>query len=285
MSNLQMSPEVRLHSHSDQLQLIQLSDLHLPQLRSQGYRGLDVDRQFQNVLADVGTRFPKADALLLSGDLVHHGSEDGYQRLLGYLKDLGLPWYWIPGNHDDARMMSVLVPQQPKVLCWEGWRLVLLDSTAEPDGRGAGSLPPSELAFLSQQLDLAMEQQQRLLVVLHHNPVEVDSPWQNQIMLGNVEAFWARLAPADAAGWPIAMLFGHIHQGRQFERGIHRLFSCPATSVEFAVGTEQMELVERGPQAKPGYRWLQLQRFDSGATSNQSLEAWLRSGIVRVDLA
>ncbi|WP_421861781.1 metallophosphoesterase [Motiliproteus sp.] len=277
--------EQQLHSHGEILQLVQLSDLHLPEQRALGYRGLDVDRQFQQILADLEVRFPQLDALLLSGDLVHHGSESGYRRLLDYLQDFGVPWYWIPGNHDDARMMARLSPQQPKVLSWNGWRLVLLDSSAEPDGRGSGSLPISELQLLSQQLQLALEQQQRLLVVLHHNPVSVDSPWQDQIMLGNAEALWRTLAPADAAGMPVMLLFGHIHQGRGFAHGIHRLYSCPATSVQFAAGTEQMQLVDGGPLAAPGYRWLELRPFDSGEDRRDPVESWLRSGIVRLDLA
>lgn len=275
----------RLSSHSDKLQLAQLSDLHLPEQRSQGYRGLDVDHQFQLVLADVAWRFPKVDALLLSGDLVHHGSEAGYQRLLGYLEDFGVPWYWIPGNHDDAQMMSALVPQQPKVLCWQDWRLILLDSSAEPDGQGSGSLPTNELNFLSQQLSLAIEQQQRLLILLHHNPVNVDSSWQDQIMLGNAETFWQRLAPADEVGMPITLLFGHVHQGRRFDQGIHRLYSCPSTSVQFVAGTEQMQLETSGPQAAPGYRWLQFEPNRASSSWPTAAESGISTAIIRLDLA
>jgi len=246
--------------------LVQISDLHLPAVAGEGYRGVDGEAQLARVLARILAQ-GRCDALLLSGDNVHHGDAAAYRRLVARLEATALPWDWIPGNHDDPRLMAALRSWSAPKVVPPGWQLLLLDSTDNADGYGAGSLTFESLSRLA----AAATDPRPALVVLHHNPFATGSRWQDAIRLQNEERFW-RLAADLAAG--SLVLCGHLHQAWDLARDGVRLLSCPSTAVQFRPGTERLQLQTRGAQALPGYRWLEL--FDDGQ---------VRTGVERVRLA
>lgn len=246
--------------------LVQISDLHLMPDPGTPYRGIDADRSLRRVLAHVARHHADANALLVTGDLVQGGGLATYRRLAGHLDWLGLPWYWIPGNHDQPDALHEAWGERPRSLTLAGWRILLLDSTADPDGRGGGSLITEDLARLE-----ALEGPVPVLLVLHHNPMAVGSPWQDAIGLGNAGAFWRALASIEA---PVTVLFGHTHQAwDRVEQGI-RLLGCPSTAVQFRKETRTPVVESVPPLSRPGYRWLGL--FDTGQVD---------SLLERIDLA
>lgn len=267
--------------------LIQLSDLHLQQSPNQRYRGYDVERHLQQVLAHIQQHHADLDGLLLSGDLVHHGYADGYRRLVDYLDRLGKPWDWIAGNHDSLDQMRSIRPASTPNIVINGCRLVLLDSCSAPDGRGSGSLAESELQRLAGQLEAAEQTGQAVLVLLHHNPVPLGSRWQDAIMLANADALWELLDPYQM---PITLLFGHIHQQYdQYYRGV-RLLSCPSTAVQFKAQQPQLMLETEPQLAAPGYRWLSLPLMGADGRCTEVDQQnrdpdLLKTGIERVGLA
>ncbi|WP_207063872.1 metallophosphoesterase [Motiliproteus sp. SC1-56] len=248
------------------VKLIQISDLHLMAEPASRYRGADVERSLLAVLDDIATRHADAAALLVSGDMRQEGGIDTYHRLRGYLDELGLPWYWVPGNHDDPQVLAQAWGAPPQAFEAGVWQVVLLDSTAHPDGQGGGALGAPELARLD-----ALEGARPRLLVVHHNPMPVDSPWQDPISLANADAFWARLRQFTA---PTAVLFGHTHQAWDLAREGIRLLGCPSTAVQFIKRQTEPRVVVEGEAARPGYRWVRL--FDTGQ---------LESGIARIAVA
>jgi Icc protein len=137
------------------------------------------------------------------------------------------------------------------------WRVVLLDSTDLPDGKGGGSLSTCEMKRL--EAELTNHGDRLFLIVLHHQPMPVGSDWQDEIGLGNASAFWQML---ERYPQQKCLLFGHLHQEWQLNQGQNRLLGCPSTAVQFRKGCAAFELETQGIEAHPGYRWLQL--FDSG---------------------
>lgn len=235
--------------------LAQITDCHLQNNPAQRYRERDVERCFEQVLSDLQHRYPKTQHLLLTGDLVHQGGAAGYHRLLSTLQRVAVPCHWIPGNHDDGALMQRLGgPLNKRSFTARGWGIILLDSTAHPDGRGSGSLGEDELLFLQQQLSAF--QKRHCLVVLHHNPLPVQSAWQDAIGLGNADAFWAV-----AEGHPQlrGVLCGHVHQAWDIERRGVRVLSCPASSVQFKKCATSLTLEDDPELALPAYRVLALQ--------------------------
>ena len=261
--------------------LIQLSDLHLPALFGQSYRDRDVELQLLQVLEHVQDRHSDLDALLLSGDLVHHGHSDAYRRLAGYLDRFDKPWYWIAGNHDSLAEMQAVRQMPLTPLITKGWQILMLDSNAAADGQGGGSLADSELQRLEIQLQSAQLAGASLLLVLHHNPVSVQSQWQDQIMLGNAERFWQLLGAYEV---PVTVLCGHVHQAWDVIQQGGRVLSCPSTAVQFVRAQSRLLIEIEGEAALPGYRWLKLSAVTEGpaAILDQPLVAGFETAVERV---
>lgn len=235
------------------LRLIQVTDMHLQDRPEMEMRGVNLEERFLAVLDEVSQQ--KADMLLLTGDLTHH-SKPAYQRLSTYLQRLTFPSYWIPGNHDLTGEMFKFADHGygRKVVEQGGWRILLLDSSSSPDGRGSGSLSEPELDFLSTELEETTHRQ-NVLLVLHHNPVSVNSEWQDAIMLANADQFWSIVERYPQVK---GVMFGHVHQAWQLERKNLKLFSCPATAAQFKSCTASSETEDNPELSGPAYAIYEL---------------------------
>ncbi|MDR9467523.1 metallophosphoesterase [Marinospirillum sp.] len=225
------------------LRLLQLTDLHLladPQAR---FKGVDTRAQLLRALQEARHLAP--DLLLLTGDLAQDEKLGSYEWLVTQLQNTGLPWHWLPGNHDDPELMARFAPavfyQQ-----LQGWQLLGLN-TRWP-GHAAGQLLEGEL----QRLDEALSADMPLLIALHHHPLAVGSRWMDAIALQNSEDFWQRL---QSYPHPVVVICGHVHQEQSWQQQGVNVYSTPATALQFAPGQDVFQLDE---QASPGLRWIDL---------------------------
>jgi len=247
---------------AEPITLLQVSDMHLQQDPEQLLKGVNVEQRFLQVLADIQSS--SADALLLTGDLSHHAPL-AYDRLISYLEPLSYPAYWIPGNHDLVEEMARFqhLGLAEKVQELGNWKLILLDSSAYPDGKGSGSLAETELDFLATQLNQTAPDQ-HVLIVLHHHPVSVQSAWQDKIALANAADFWQVLAPYSQVK---GIIFGHVHQQWTLQKGGIQLFSIPATAAQFKIATDTSEVEDNPALSGPAYGRYQL--HESGEISQE----------------
>lgn len=226
--------------------LVQITDTHLladPEGRLHGWR---VDAACDAVLAAARRRFPRPDAVLLTGDLVHDESAAGYRRLARKLRGWA-PAYAIPGNHDDPAIMArALRPAQVGgIATIGGWRLHLLDSRIP--GRDGGRLGGAQLTRLAARLT-----DDPTLVVVHHPPAAIGVPWLDAIGLEDGDELRALLQTRPAVRGVIS---GHVHQ--PVDRWIDgwRLLTAPATCRQFPPGGDKPAEDRR---RVPGYRSLRL---------------------------
>lgn len=239
--------------------LVQITDCHLGAAAGDRLLGVDTDASLGAVLDLLGRRQSPIDLLLVTGDLADGGAADAYQRLSAVTRDLAAQTRWLPGNHDDLRVMDGLLQgdsrARPAALL--GNWLVLTLSTPVP-GEVGGRLDEVELAWLA--ATLADHLRHHVVIALHHPVLPVGSAWLDAIGVANADAFWAAIAPFAQVK---AVLCGHVHMATdQHWRGV-RVLSTPSTCVQFAPGSEQFRL----DRAAPGYRWLELHpdgRFDTG---------------------
>ncbi|MFP2911081.1 phosphodiesterase [Pyxidicoccus sp. 3LFB2] len=155
--------------------LAQISDFHV------GVPGSDVDRRFdsaaqlERAVAHLCRMEPRPDAVLCTGDLVNDGSPEEYARLAALLKPLAMPWYVIPGNHDDREHLRAAFAHlgylPPRgflhyVVELGPLRLIGLDTLVP--GAPGGKLCDERLAWLDARLSEAPERP--TLVFMHHPP-------------------------------------------------------------------------------------------------------------------
>jgi Icc protein len=178
---------------------------------------------------------PLPDAVLVTGDLADHASDEEYDQLRELLAPLQAPYYVLPGNHDDRRALnrhfgvpgSEGEPVQYSVDLGP-LRLVVLDTTIPGDDSGA--LGPERLDWLDSELAAAPDQ--LTLVALHHPP-----------LLTGV-AVWDSmgLAPSDRHALGAMMerhsqvhrlVGGHFHRAITAELAGRPVLTAPSTYTQF----------------------------------------------------
>ncbi|MCJ8298120.1 MAG: metallophosphoesterase [Pseudomonadales bacterium] len=245
---------------NSKIKILQITDCHLQGNPEHSLKGYNPERRLEAVIAAAAAQLQgldndsaKADHLLLTGDLAQQPQLSVYRRILKKTAALAARTHWVPGNHDDSAMMAEFAQMDKKIIIDGHWAIVLLDSTASPDGRGSGSLSNAELELISTLNVLPVE---HILLVLHHPPVAVGSVWQDQIKLANAQQFWQRV---DKLGNVRAVLFGHLHQEQQLQRQGIALYCTPATAPQFKK-CQLTPILEDDPKlAAAGFRLLQLE--------------------------
>ncbi len=243
-------PSLDPSTPTDSVCVVQLTDSHIFADPDARLLGLDTLASLHAVIDQALDECPQIDLVLASGDITQDGSSAAYQRFIDAQARIAAPCYWIAGNHDNAARMADMGAAHGLNQPWVdagAWRIVLLDSS-QP-GQVAGYLDETQLARLDAAL--ASAGGRYVLVCLHHHPVSTGSDWMASIGLQNPEALFARL---DADQRVRAVLWGHIHQSLDQQRGHLRLLATPSTCVQFAVGSREFAITDE----PPGYRRLRL---------------------------
>lgn len=233
---------------SDPIKIIQITDCHVSAAPDAVYRGIDPRETLRSLLPVVSAWGP--DLVLLTGDLAEDGSEEAYAFLSAEIGDLGAPLLTIPGNHDapglQAQSFARTALDEPLVWDGGGWRLVCLNSAVE--GRIGGALNGA----MRDGLDAALASGEApTLVVLHHQPVPVGSPWIDRYALDEPQYFWEVI---DRHPQVRAVCWGHIHHDFHARRGAITLLGAPSTACNSLPEQERFVADEAGPAC----RWLEL---------------------------
>ena len=246
--------------------LVQLSDSHLFAEEDGKLLGMDTRDSLAKVIERVQTEQPQIDLILASGDLSQDGSLASYRRFRDLSAQLNAPTRWFPGNHDELPAMQQACAGsdllQP-VVDLGHWRIILLDSSIP--GAVPGYLADDQLQLLERALSEAPERHH--LVCFHHHPVSIGCRWMEPIGLRNPDALFAVLEHHPQVR---AVLWGHIHQEFDQQRGGIRLLASPSTCVQFAPGSEEFQV----DTTAPGYRWLRLHadgRLETGVSDRKSV--------------
>ncbi len=217
----------------DALWVLQVSDTHLYQDQNTTLAGVNTFDAMQRTVTMALRNTPrKPDLIIATGDLVHDASSAGYHRLAHWLLELEIPAYYLPGNHDDPRMMVECMSagnvSSSRIVETDCWRILLLDSTIA--GQEGGHLNANELAWLEQ---LIQSTDKHLLVCLHHQPIPVGSHWIDTMAVDNGCEFVSMIKDYEQVK---GVIWGHVHQAfEQFQNNVHWL-SAPSTCIQFTPG-------------------------------------------------
>ena len=235
---------------TDAALLVQLSDSHLFAEDDGQLLGMNTRQSLRKVIELVQRQQPDIDLLIATGDLSQDGTLESYQQFRALTAGFEVPTRWIPGNHDEPRIMAeaaVGTAFLEPVVDVGNWRVTLLDSAVP--GSVPGYLQEEQLELLVRALSEAPERHH--LVCFHHHPVPIGCAWMEPIGLRNPEALFAVL---DRFPQARAVLWGHVHQEIDRPRNGVRLIASPSTCIQFEPGSQDFKV---GTQA-PGYRWLKL---------------------------
>jgi 3',5'-cyclic-AMP phosphodiesterase len=194
----------------DPFLLVQLSDPHI----GADWGGGDSIARFAAVVDAVLALGAEPDAVLLSGDLADHATDDEYLQVRELLAPLDVPIHVLPGNHDDREALRRHFdlpgaggePVQYAVDVGPV-RLVVVDSTRPGDD--SGELDEERLTWLDREL--AAEPERPTLIALHHPPLRTGIPVMDGVGL--------RPEDSDALA---GVLDRHVHARRIVAGHMHR---------------------------------------------------------------
>lgn len=193
-----------------------LSDIHICR-PGETIIGLDPLERLCAVLDAATEAHPDAAALILLGDLTHHGDPIEYIALRAALRDLPMPVVPMLGNHDRRDAFLTAFPDAPQTASGHvqysfdirKHRVITLDSLDGPPYRAdhhAGKLCPARMDFLQEAL--ATKGSKHALVFVHHPPFETGIVGIDTIKLADGPALLSVLAPYD----DVHLICGHIHR-------------------------------------------------------------------------
>jgi 3',5'-cyclic AMP phosphodiesterase CpdA len=179
--------------------------------------GLDPLARLRAVLDEAISDHQDAVALILLGDLTHHGDPEGYATLRAALAEVPMPIIPMLGNHDHRDAFLAVFPDAPQMASGHvqhsfdvgNYRIITLDSLDGPPytaDHQAGRICPARMDFLKKAL--AKKGEMRALVFVHHPPFETGIVGMDVIRLANGPAFLAVLAQYS----DVHLVCGHIHR-------------------------------------------------------------------------
>ena len=209
--------------------LVQLSDFHVG-----SGEGGDPLSDLRSAVAAVRAMRPEPDAVLISGDLVEHGSPDEYAIVREALEPLVMPVHVLPGNHDDREALRAAFPTaRPAAAARAPYRyatrvgpLELVACDTSRAGRPDGALDGDTLEWLAHALAAAAPGPP--IGARHHPPIAIGMPVLDAMGLeerdrGALETLLASFPNV------VGVVAGHVHMAALGRLGSHPVSTCPST--------------------------------------------------------
>jgi 3',5'-cyclic AMP phosphodiesterase CpdA len=211
----------------------------------------------------------RPDVLLFTGDLVDTAARAEYAELKRLLAPLPMPWYLIPGNHDDRDSLRECFPDHGYLRQWAPYaqyavdegplRLIGLDTLIP--GEGAGRLCAERLDWLD--CTLSAGRTRPSVVFMHHPPFVSGIARMDEIRLEAPE----RLAEVVSKhGQVERVLCGHVHRSIQARFAGTVASTCPSPAHQIFLDVAPDAPV-RFTLEPPGYQ-LHFWGRDTGVVSH-----------------
>lgn len=194
--------------------IVQISDTHISVPGKKAYGIAPTAENLKRCIHHVNQLLPKPDLVLVTGDISNTGISAELEYAAKILDQLTMPYYVIPGNHDDrTRVWEVFggkaCPSKYKdyinyVIDTEEIRLIAMDSTVPQES--GGQICEARASWLDKQL--AKDTEKPTLIFMHHPPVkcgvietDIDG-FTGSELLANVVKKYSNIE---------SILCGHIH--------------------------------------------------------------------------
>ena len=240
---------------SETIRLVQVTDPHIFNDKNSQLLGVNTTASLQSVVDNIIAADFSADLLLATGDISQDFSAESYRTFVNQVARLNLPCHYLPGNHDDPRLMYLhmqgeRVYGQKRILIGN-WQILMLDSTLRT--KPGGHLAKEEFKLIDSAL--AECPNHHTLIAMHHNPIKAHCTWLDQHCLENGDVFLEYIGQyAQVRG----VLWGHIHQelDSEYRHAGQRikLMATPSTCIQFKPKSAIFAL----DSLQPGYRLLEL---------------------------
>lgn len=244
----------------------QITDTHVTAAEQRGTPGDDPSKRLLTVVRALNALEPAPDLVLVTGDLTTDGGDEDYYHLRGILSQLDMPYYVVPGNHDDRGCIRSVFRQDgylPEAgylnYVIDGYPLRIIALDTLHDGHDGGRLCLDRLQWL--EATLAEDREAPTVIAMHHPPFITGIAPFDRAPLEGADAFASIVA---ANPHVERVLCGHVH--RAVETRWHGLTVTVAPSTAFEIALD----------LRPGSDF----RLVNGAAAGYQLHLFGRGGLV-----
>ena len=226
----------------DGMLFAQVTDLHIGYDRDNIHE-LNV-RRLNMVVDHLNAMRPKPSLLLVTGDLVEFGDDEGaYEHMIALVGRWEGRVAWCLGNHDSRALFLEHVRGVETdaygfvqyEFDHEGVRFLVLDTVEE--GRHGGAYCEKRTAWLEARL--AERTEVPTMLILHHPPVDTGIDWMSAL---SCEAWVQRLdAAIRPAAQVVGMIAGHVHRPIATSFAGKPLSICASTAPTLALDLEDID--------------------------------------------
>lgn len=158
------------------MRIAQITDLHIGHEGEDTF-GIDVRENFMLIKQAVQELSP--DLVVLSGDLCYRsGNRDIYSWIKDHMEDMGIPYEFISGNHDDPALMARVFGREDLMKNGELYfsrqiadqKFLFLDTTL-------GVISWIQMDWLQRQLE---EWDRDIVIFMHHPPFFAGVPYMDE---------------------------------------------------------------------------------------------------------
>lgn len=228
--------------------LAQISDTHVR--ADDGGRAAD---QMKRAMQQA--REYRADAILMTGDLVNDERPDEYQVFAEAIANPPAPVFVMPGNHDERRRMRIALPRHT-YLPLEGdlsfvldqfpVRIVCLDQIVP--GQTYGEFSQARAHWLNQALKRS--RRKPTIVALHHPPFQTYDLLFDKIGLHHGERFASVISKHKQVQ---RIVCGHHHRMAVGQVAHAPVVVAPSTSWTYGLATQQGQQIAPKTAEEPGW--------------------------------
>lgn len=199
------------------------------------------------------------DALVLTGDLVDRGLASEYRRLRQVLDPCPIPWFVLPGNHDNQDEFRLAFADRADEFADDhlSWvvddlplRIVGLDTTIRD--RDDGEVDEARLGWLAATLETDM--QRPTILFMHHPPFATGMWWMDY---GGVRGSAELRDLLSRHPQVLRVQCGHVHREIQTSWEHAVVATAPAVSYQSAIGLtdESPPVLSDEPSGTPMLLW------------------------------
>lgn len=223
--------------------IAQISDLHLKADGRLTYGVVDTLAALRRAVDHINASKQRPNVVVISGDLVDFGRADEYAVLRPELERLHMPFYLVPGNHDDRENLLAAFADHAYLplsatgpLDWvvekHAIRLIGLDTTIP--GEHGGRLDYFQLDWLNTQLSRRPDVP--TVLVLHHPPFITGIGHMDLAPFGSAAALEEVISRHPQVE---RLLCGHLHRPMQRRFGGSLACVCPGTSHQIVLDLDE----------------------------------------------
>jgi len=209
----------------------QITDLHIREPGRLAYGRLDTSTYLQRTVEALNALPQPVDAVVITGDLTDFGRDEEYAHLRELLAPLTVPFYMIPGNHDDRQRLRACFPGHTYlhdgkfaqfVVPIGPVRVIALDTSDL--GQSSGRLCAERLGWLSDALDACSGHP--VVIAMHHPPFNTLIGHMDDIGLiegaAELESLVSKHPNVER------VICGHLHRAIETRFGGTIAATCPA---------------------------------------------------------